>query len=121
MELIELITPSGHKVYLKPYLNTLERREVAKVYGDYIIVDPETKQQTANSIVRSTLASEECALKALVQRVVDATGKEYKGIEAYNVIMAWETPADGDAVFAKINTLTTSNQLPPEESDAKKK
>jgi hypothetical protein len=121
MELIELVTPSGHKVYFKRNLNTAERRELVKIYGDYMTANPITKEVQTDIHVRAQFEAEEYAVRVMVKKVVEASGKEYTGLEAYNAIMAWETPDDGDAVFAKMNELTSTNQLPPEGSDAKKK
>lgn len=120
METVEITTPSGHKVYLRPYLTYTDKRELRKIFGQYMTFDMKTKQENNQLNGRAKLEAEEYAVKAMVQRVVEVSGKEYTGVDAYNAIMAWQDEKDGDAIFAKMDELTTGKALPPENSDAKK-
>ncbi len=115
METVEFITPSGNKVYLRPYLTYTDKRELRKIYANYMSIDAKTKQ--ANSAIngKAMFEAEEYALKAVITRLIDKAGKVYEGTEAYDAIMQWEDEAEGDAVIAKVNELTKQRELSDED------
>lgn len=111
METVEFSTPSGHKVYLRPYLTYAEKRELRKIYGNYMSLD--AKASEANTAVngRAVFEAEEYALKCVIVRMVATDGKVYEGVKAYEAIMASENEADGDAIISKVNEITSAKQL----------
>src|SRR4051812_48735648 len=109
METVELTTPSGHKVYLRPYLTYTDRRELRKIWGQYMTFDMQTKKEDTKLTAKAKFEAEEYCVRAMLQRVVEASGKEYRDEAAYAAIMAWQDERDGDAIFDKMNELTTQN------------
>ena len=117
MDIVECITPSGHKVSLRPYLTYTDKRELRKIYANYMSVDVQAQKTSTIINGRAMFEAEEYALRAVIVRLVEASGKTYEGSNAYDALMAWENEADGDAVIAKVNELTKQHEL----SDADKK
>ena len=111
MEIVELVTPSGHKIYLRPYLTYGDRLEIKKIVGQHMSYDMQTGEKDTKLTARAQYEAEEYAVKAMVQRLVEASGKEYTGVTAFEAIRNWQNPEDGDAVFAKMNELTGGQQL----------
>lgn len=115
METVELVTPSGHKVYLRPYLTYTDKRELRKIYAQYMSVDVQTQKTDTTINGRAMFEAEEYALRAVIIRLVDNAGSVYEGGAAYDAVMAWQNEADGDAVIAKVNELTKQRELSAED------
>src|SRR5882757_6716723 len=111
METVEFITPSGHKVSLRPYLTYTDKRELRKIYANYMSVNVQTQKTDTTINGRAMFEAEEYALKAVIQRLAEVSGKVYEGMAAYDAVMAWENEADGDAIIAKVNELTKQHEL----------
>jgi hypothetical protein len=118
MDLIEFIVPSGHKVYFKPYLTYGEKRALRRVLASSIDNDIVTGKQDSNVSGDKVIEAQELAAKFMIKRIITAGGVVKEGELAYQEVMNWESEADGDAVFHKMNEITSSKAI---DEESKKK
>lgn len=113
MEPIELTTPHGYKVYLKPELTYGEYSTFQKMLAQDMTLDPLTgkSQEIKGSAV---FDATEKVLEFLIVKILDPKGEEV----APNKASVDAMPAkDGMAVFAKVNEITAEAGV----DDSKKK
>lgn len=105
MDVIEFKTPSGHVVYLKPYLTYGQKKELKKTLLKNIRVNPKTREMSdfGSDVL---LDAQDLALKMLIEKIVEADGKEYSGNDVLSAVNNWKEE-DGDALMDKIDDLTT--------------
>ncbi|MDQ3098892.1 MAG: hypothetical protein M3Q44_04040 [bacterium] len=108
MELVELITPSGYKVYLKPYMNFGQKRDLQRMFVSRVRVDKE--MQKADLDGSSVFDAEDAAVKIMVEKVVDQEGREYTNKdELLSLILSWQD-SDAQPIYDKIEELTKAKQ-----------
>ncbi len=112
--LTEIVTPSGHKAYVKPRLTYAEYRAVQRTLTSDYEIDPATKKikYYGNAIYKS----QDLAVKFLVQKIIDKDGKEYTGENILTVIGSWEV-VDGEYLYTEIDKLSKASGIP---TDVKK-
>jgi len=97
---VEVVTPSGYKVYLKPYVNYGQKREIRKV----LLKGYDTNNGRYDSSV--LYEAQELAFKLLVDKVIDPEGKEYLGLDTFKFVQGLENEADGDAIYEKVEEIS---------------
>jgi hypothetical protein len=114
MDTIEFITPSQHKVYLKPQLNHGDKRDVQRVFAAATTVDPKTEETSFDS--SAIYDAQDLAMRRLLQRMVLADGTVVEGGEqCLTTILSWEDEQDAKAIYDKVEALTKANQLSTEQ------
>ncbi len=115
MEPAEVITPSGHKVYIKQSITYGEEREIEKASVSRIVVDPTSKKMIYDG--SSAFDAEDLSLKLLVVKVIDKDGHEFTGDTILPTILSWGR-ADAKAVYGAVDKVIAGADLGTE---AKKK
>ncbi len=111
MDPVEIITPSGYKVFLRSKLTFGEYRQIEKIQASVYEIDSKTRNLKYSAT--AIYDAEDYALKRLVQKIVDQDGKEYIGDSILEFIDTWDKP-DGDFLYKKINEITAGSSLPPQ-------
>lgn len=115
MDLVELFTPSGYKVYLKPYMNFGQKRQLQRMFVSKVHVDRDTKQADLDGT--SVFDAEDEAVKIMVEKVIDRNGREYANKdEILSLILSWQDD-DAQPVYDKIEELTKSKQITEKKED----
>lgn len=118
MELTQITTPSGHKVFVKPYLTYGQSRELQRMWLKNIRIDG-NKREFKDFSADVQYEVQEVAVKMLVEKVVEADGTEHTGEAVLDVIMNWKAE-DGKAAMDEIDRIT-SGDITSDESKKKAK
>lgn len=116
---IELLTPSGYTVELRPFLTTGGRRAIQKAMARHVpSLGPGMSQEDIKIPLVAQYEAEEEALRQLLLSVTLPDGTQASDpVAAVN-----EMPeADGDTVYQRINELTNEGQPRTDEEAAEQK
>ena len=101
----ELITPSGHKVYLRTKEITYgEKRQLQRAMIARIKID----QKSRESVLDGTgyFDAEDLAVRMYVQKIIDKDGLDIPAEKFLETIQSWPE-ADGDCVYKAVNSVST--------------
>ncbi len=109
MEPIEIITPSGHKVYFKPFVTTGQDRQLQRLFVKKLQVDPAT--QKVDYDASPYYDAEDLAIKFLVEKIILQDGQEITDKDKiFTTIDSWSRQ-DGKVVYDKIDEICELNKL----------
>ncbi len=113
MEPIQLKTPSGYTVFLRPFLTFGQRRELEKVWASKLKVDADAKRTEFDA--SAIYEAEDLAVSFLVEKILDKDGNELAG-KPLETILSWPDE-DGRCVYDKINEIAS---IKPSSQEKKK-
>ncbi len=109
MDPVEIITPSGHKVFFKPFLTTGQDRELQRLFVKKLQVDPVT--QKVDYDASPYYDAEDLAIKFIIEKIVLKDGQEIiEKDKIFTTIADWPRQ-DGKAVYDKIDEITELNKF----------
>lgn len=110
MDNIELKTPGGYTVTIKPELSYGQFIQLQHIFADTMKYNPETKLPVNSELEgKALLESQAKAMEFLVVKILDPQGNEVT-----NIAGALEslTQSDGQMISDKVNEIWGKAQLP---------
>jgi len=110
---------AGYTAILKPFLTFGQRRQLKRTMLDQMSITSDTKKEDVSVKGSVIQDAEDQTMKMVLIELRNPTGEVFTGDQAFLALQNLEDETVGDAIYAKVNEITASKQLPEDKKKEK--